>query len=151
LAPDSPWSPWWRTTDKVAKDIASLAKLRSSDIIYDLGCGDARHLITFAKQYKIKCVGIEIDPLRYFIARQRVKRNKLDKRITIIKANFNTINISNATVVYVYLIPKVLRKIQPKLKRELKKGSKVISYRYKIAGLKLESYDKSNKLYFYKI
>jgi predicted RNA methylase len=149
--PDSPWSPWWKTTAAVAHVVVRLAKLTNKDIIFELGCGDAEHLIVFAKKYKIRCVGVEIDPLRYLIAKWNVRRNRLDKKITIRKGNLYDCDISTATVIYVYLLPRVLKKLLPIFKKQLKPGTKIISYRYKIEGLKQIGFDEKNIIYVYKV
>lgn len=146
--PDSPWAPWWRTNKKTARAINRLAKVGKDDIVYDLGCGDGTALITATKEFGAKGVGIEIDPVRYFIAKNRVKFNKLNSRIEITKKNFFDVDISDATVIFVYLVPKALGRLLPKFKKELKKGTRIVSYRYKI-NLPLEKYDKENDIRLY--
>ena len=71
--PDSPWAPWWRTTKTTARHMCSLAKIGKKDIIYDLGSGDGTALITAAKEFGAKGVGIEIDPLRVFISKLLIR------------------------------------------------------------------------------
>jgi len=146
--PDSPWAPWWRTNKKTAQAICRLAKVGKSDIVYDLGCGDGTALITAAKEFGAKGVGIEIDPVRHFIAKNRVRLSKLSSCIEVKKKNFFDVDISKATVIFVYLVPKALGKLLPKFKKELKKGTRIISYRYKI-NLPLEKYDKENAIRLY--
>lgn len=148
--PDSPWAPWWRTNKKTAYTMCRLAKINKSDIVYDLGSGDGTALIVAAKEFGAKGVGIEIDPLRYFFSKVKCKINGLDKKVKIIKRNFYDVNISSASVVFVYLVPRVLEKLKPKLLKELKPGTVIVSYRYKI-NLPLLRYDKENDIYLYKI
>src|SRR6185437_10432417 len=71
--PDSPWSPWWRTTPRLARIECNLAKVKKGDVIYDLGCGEGTALIVAAKEYGATGVGIEIDPFRAFISKIKVK------------------------------------------------------------------------------
>jgi len=146
--PDSPWAPWWRTNKKTARAMCMLAKVGKDDIVYDLGCGDGTALITAAKEFGAKGVGIEIDPVRYFIAKNRVKVSKLNSSIEIIKKNFFDVDISKASVVFVYLVPKALGRLLPKFKKELKKGTRIVSYRYEI-NLPLKKYDKENSIRLY--
>lgn len=146
--PDSPWSPWWRTNKKVAGAICKLAKVGKKDTVYDLGCGDGTALIVASKEFGAKGVGIEIDPVRYFIAKTRVRVNKLNSSIEIVKKNFFDVDISEASVIFVYLVPKALSRLLPKLKKELSSGTRIVSYRYEI-NLPLVKYDKENKLRMY--
>lgn len=149
--PDSPWSPWWKTNQEAGKVVIKLAAITSKDTIYELGSGDCEFLLLAAKQTHAKCVGIEIDPLRHVIAKTRVKLSGLDSKITLKRKNFYDEDVSPATVVYVYLLPRVVKKLTPKFKKELKKGTRIISYRYTIPDLKLIKEDKKHKLYLYSI
>jgi SAM-dependent methyltransferase len=148
--PDSPWAPWWRTDKKTARIMCKLAKINRKDIVYDLGCGDGTALNVAAKEFNAKGVGIEIDPLRYVFSKVRFKISGLNKKVNIIKDNFYNVNISNATIVFVYLVPRVLEKLKPKFTRELRSGAIIVSYKYKI-NLPLLVYDKINDIYLYKI
>lgn len=148
--PDSPWTPWWSTNKKVARAMCKLARVNKKDIAYDLGSGTGTALIVAACEFGANGVGIEIDPLRYLFSKTRVKINGLNRKIKIIKKNFYDVNISKASVVFVYLVPRVLEKLKSKFLRELKPGTRIISYRYKI-NLPLKSYDKKNDIYLYKI
>lgn len=146
--PDSPWAPWWRTSAKTAKALYKLAKIKKSDMVYDLGCGDGTALITGFKEYGIKGIGVEIDPLRYLISKMRVKLNGAEKNIKIERNNLFNTSIKNADLIIVYLVPKALDKLLPKFKKELKKGTKIVSYVYEIK-LPLKEYDENNKLRLY--
>lgn len=148
--PDSPWSPWWRTNKKVARAMCRLAKLTKNDIVYDLGSGDGTALIAAAKEFGTRGVGIEIDPLRFLISSLLLHSNRLADKIKIVRKNFYDINISEASVVFVYLVPRVLKRLKPKFLKELRPGTRIISYRYKI-NLPLLHYDKTNSIYLYKM
>lgn len=146
--PDSPWAPWWRTNKKTARAICKLVGAKTGDIIYDLGCGDAEVLITAAKKFDVKGIGIEIDPLRFLIAKFRVKSAGVSSKVKIKRANFFKEDISSASVVIVYLVPATLKKLMPKFKK-LKKGTRIVSYRYDIEGLKIKEKDKRSSLRLY--
>jgi SAM-dependent methyltransferase len=148
--PDSPWAPWWRTNKTVARAMCRLAKISCKDTVYDLGCGDGMALSIAAREFGANGVGIEIDPLRYLFSKIRFKVSKLGKKVKIIKDNFNNVDISKASVIFVYLVPRALERLRPKLLKELKKGTLLASYRYKI-NLPLASYDKKNNVYLYEI
>lgn len=148
--PDSPWAPWWKTNKKVARAMCVLARINKNDLIYDLGSGTGTALLVAGKEFGARGVGIEIDPLRYLFSKIRFKLSGLDKKVKIVKNNFYVVNISKASVVFVYLVPRVLEKLKSKFLKELKPGSLIVSYRYKI-NLPLLSSDKENELYLYKI
>ncbi len=153
--PDSPWSPWWRTSGKKAVAGMRLAEISEEDLVYELGSGDATFLVVVSKKTGAKGLGIEIDPSRHLTAWLNVRKNGLKDKITLLKGNFFDTNISPATIVFVYLVPRVLEKLRPKLTKELKKGTKVISYKYKfpgnIKGLKFVKEDKVSGMYLYKV
>src|SRR5437868_4583038 len=86
--PDSPWAPWWQTPKKVARQMCHLTKVGKSSVVYDLGCGTGHALIVAAKEFGAKGIGIEIDPLRYLIAKFNVKRFGVSQKITIVKEDF---------------------------------------------------------------
>ncbi len=147
--PDSPWAPWWRTNTKTAKAICKLANINNKDIVYDLGCGDAEVLLQAAKR-GARGVGIEIDPLRVFVAKVRVFINNFNDKISIKRDNFFNQDISDATVIIVYLVPKTLDRLKTKFLKELKPGVRIVSYKYEI-DLPLIADDKRNDIKVYKI
>jgi ribosomal protein L11 methylase PrmA len=148
--PDSPWAPWWRTDKETALAICGLAKITSSDVIYDLGCGEAELLITAAKEYGAKGVGVEIDAIRIVTAKLRVFKNRVNNLIQIKSGNFFKQDLSKATVINLYLVPKTLEKLKPKFLKELSPGTRIVSYRYEMSLLKVKE-DKKRKLFLYKI
>ncbi len=148
--PNSPWAPWWRTNRKTARAICKLAEISKNDIVYDLGCGDGTFIITAAKEFKAEAIGVEIDPSRFLISKIRICLNNLSSKVKIKRKSFFNEDLSQATVVVIYLVPKTLEKLLPKFKKELKKGTRIISYKYKI-NLRLEKEDKKNNLRLYVI
>lgn len=148
--PDSPWAPWWRTNSKTARKMCRLAKINKNDVIYDLGSGDATALLVANREFGAKGVGIEIDPLRVFISKIRIKINNSEKDITIIRRNFFDVDISKATVIFVYLVPKTLNKLKQKFLKELKPGTRIISFRYEM-DLPLKARNKNYKINLYEV
>lgn len=146
--PDSPWAPWWRTNKKIARAMCRMAKISKKDVVYDLGSGDGTALIVAAKEFGAKGVGIEIDLLRAFVSSMLLRSNRLSDEVKIKRKNFFDVDISDASVIFVYLVPKALRRLLPKFKRELKRGTRIVSYRYKI-NLPLKEYDKENEIRMY--
>lgn len=136
--PDSPWAPWWRTSDETIRKAFKLAKVTSSDTVYDLGSGDGRSLIIAAKEFGARAIGIEIDPLRFWISQLLVLFKGLSNKVEIRKENFLKSDISDATVVFVYLVPKALERLRPRLIK-LKKGTRIVSINYEIDLPKADS------------
>ena len=147
--PDSPWAPWWRTNSKTAKAICELAEIKKDDVVYDLGCGDGEVLIAAGKLGAMG-VGIEIEPSRVMIAKLRVLKNGLKDKIQIKRKNFFEEDLSKASIIIVYLVPKTLEKLLPKFKRELKKGTRIVSFKYDI-NMSIKKEDKKNSLRLYTI
>jgi 16S rRNA A1518/A1519 N6-dimethyltransferase RsmA/KsgA/DIM1 with predicted DNA glycosylase/AP lyase activity len=148
--PDSPWAPWWRTNEKTANAICKLAKINKNDVVYDLGCGDGVLVNVAAKKFGAKAVGIEIDLSRYIFARIRTSLNGLSKQVKFKRNNFFKEPLSGATIIVVYLVPKTLEKLKTKFLKELKPGTKIVSFRYKI-DLPLVARDNKNDIRVYKI
>ncbi len=109
--------------------IQDFADVDKDDVIYDLGSGDGRVLEVFAKK-GIKCVGVEQDRILNNLARKRLKKYN---NVKIIQGNIFDQNLSEATVIIAYLSKFVTRRLQKKIKKECKKGTKIIlvSYRFK--------------------
>ena len=107
-------------------------------------------VITAAKDFGAQSVGIEIDPIRVIVSKIMVRVFGVQNKVRIVKSNFFDQNLKQANVVFAYLVPRALERLLPKLKKELKPGTKIISYRYK-TNLKLIEEDKKNNLYLYKI
>lgn len=146
--PDSPWSPWWRTNKIVATKACKLADISKKDTVYELGSGDGEFILTAATEFHSKkAIGIEIDHTRFLIASLKKRIRGVDNAF-FIRKDFKQVNLSGANVVYLYLVPAVIERILPKLKKELKPGTRVISYRYKMP---LPNGKKVDELYLYKI
>lgn len=148
--PDSPWSPWWRTSPKVARIQCTLAKIRKGDVVYDLGSGEGVALMIAAKEFGAIGVGVEIDPFRVFTSKLSIKAAGLSDRLKIYRKNFFDVDISDATVVIMYLIPKTLARLRPKLLKELKPGTRIVTFVYQI-DLPLIAKDEKNEVYVYEI
>ncbi|HSW47449.1 MAG TPA: 50S ribosomal protein L11 methyltransferase [Candidatus Saccharimonadales bacterium] len=147
--PDSPWSPWWRTSKRIAKIMCKLAKISKQDVIYDLGSGEGLALLTAAK-LGASGVGIEIDPIRVFISKMLFKFNGVDLKIKVLRKNFFDVDLSKSTVIFAYLVPKTLARLKPKFLKELKPGTRIVTFVYKI-DLPLIAEDKKNEIYVYEI
>ncbi len=129
---------------------AKLLELHEGMLVYDLGSGTGDVVIQLAKDYKVRCVGIEVDPLKAWITRLRIlKAQKLKNSIEIRRTNFLNANISEADAVYVFLSggTRIMRNLETKLATELKSGARVASYVHSFPGLKPVSISGDIKVY----
>ncbi len=146
--PDSPWSPRWRTSRKIARAAFRLSKLKKGQTVFELGSGEATALVVAASEFGAKGVGIEIDPLRFYISKMMIKNHGLSGEVKLKRENFFDTSLKDADLVYVYLVTKALNKLIPKFKKELKKGTPIVSYKYKM-DLPIKGEDKKNELRLY--
>ena len=107
--PDSPWAPWWRTSKDVARAQCKLAKIKKRDLIYDLGSGDGTALMIAAKEFGASGVGIEIDLIKIFCVKTSFKTSwSFRQRLKLKEEEFFQVNLKEADVIFVYLVPKTL-------------------------------------------
>ncbi|MGB6300503.1 MAG: class I SAM-dependent methyltransferase [Rivularia sp. (in: cyanobacteria)] len=112
---------------EIVEAILKLAKINSQDILYDLGSGDGRILITAAKKYGSRGVGIDIDPQRIVQARHQALKNGVSKQLEFYQQNLFSSNFAEATVIFIYLLPHLNLRLRPQLWKQLKPGTKIIS------------------------
>lgn len=129
--------------------MCDLAQISNKDFIYDLGSGDGQALIT-AAHLGAKGVGVEIDPLRVFISRTWIRLSGLSDSLKITRKNFFEVDLKDATVVFAYLVPKTLAKLKPKFLKELKPGTKIITFVYKL-DLPMIASDTKNEVYVFEV
>ena len=122
--PDVPYVP---TPQEVVDEMLKLANIQKGDILYDLGCGDGRIVITAAKEYGIEAAGIDIDPERIEESNQNAAKAGVSNKVKFIEADLFAADISRASVVTLYLLHSVNLKLKPKLLKELKPGTRVVS------------------------
>jgi tRNA G37 N-methylase Trm5 len=123
------------TPQEVVEKMLELAKVGKDDVVYDLGCGDGRIVVTAAKKYGCKAVGYDIDPKRVKQSRANVKKNKVEKLVTIKQADIFTLDLSGANVITLYLLASLNVKLIPQLEK-LKPGSRIVSHAFDMKGVK---------------
>lgn len=123
------------TPQEVVDKMLELAEVKKGDIVYDLGCGDGRIVVTAAKKFGVKAYGFDINPERVKESLDNVKTNKVDHLVTIKEADIFELDLSEATVVTLYLLPDLNVKLMPQL-RKLKPGSRIVSHDFDMRGAK---------------
>lgn len=141
------------TPEAVVEAMLQVANVGKNDIVYDLGCGDGRIPVTAAKKYGATGVGIDIDPQRIKEAKENVAKNNVGDKVTIVQGDLFEQDLSKATVVTLYLLPSLNVKLMPKLMRELKPGTRVVSHAFDMGDWKPEKEldVEGRKVYFWTI
>ena len=116
----------------VVDAMLDLAHVTAADVVYDLGSGDGRIPITAAQRYGARGVGIEIDPLLVRVAADRLAKAGVGDRVRFVNQDLFEADISEATVVTLFLLPRVNGQLAPKLRRELRPGARIVSHQYTI-------------------
>lgn len=141
---------WVPTPQMIVNKMLKIAKVNKSDTVYDLGSGDGKIVLSSA-EFGAKSIGVEIDPIRVLISRVKIKLAGLTKLVRIVQKNIFEVNVKEADVVTLFLLPKTMEKLENKLRRELRKGARVVSYRYVFKDWKPVKVDEENKIYLYKV
>jgi len=125
--PDIFWVP---TPQEVVDAMLKLANVTKDDVVYDLGCGDGRIVVTAARIYGARGVGIDIDPQRVRESRDAAAKAGVSDLVRIVEGDLFTTPIGEATVVTLYLLTSLNQKLIPKLNAELKPGTRIVSYSF---------------------
>ena len=118
------------TRQAVANAMLALAHVTADDVVYDLGSGDGRIVILAAQRYGARGVGIEIDPKLVALSRQLAIEGGVADRVRFIEGDMFTSDISPATVVTLYLSTTINAELEPKLRRELRPGARIVSQQF---------------------
>jgi Cyclopropane fatty acid synthase and related methyltransferases len=137
-APRVPDVPYVPTSQKVVDAMLKLAKVGKTDIVYDLGCGDGRIVITAAKNYGARGVGVDINPERIREANANARQAGVTNKVKFIEGDLFEQDFSEATVVTLYLLPQVNLKLRPKLLDQLKPGTRIVSHAFDMGDWKPE-------------
>jgi SAM-dependent methyltransferase len=128
-APDAPFVP---TPLPVVERMLELAKVSRDDVVFDLGSGDGRMVIKAAQRYGARGVGVEINPVWVLYARRDAEQAGVTDRVTFRIEDLFTIDLRDATVVTLYLLPWMNRKLAPRFHAELRPGTRIVSHMYGI-------------------
>lgn len=118
------------TPPPVVDEMLQLADVQANDVIYDLGSGDGRIVITAAEEFGASGVGIDIDPERVQQARQNARRADVTDLVEFRQADLFESDFSEATIVTLYLLPELNVKLRPKLLTELEPGTRIVSHAF---------------------
>ncbi len=128
--PDTPYAPFVPTPDVVVDEMLELAAVSARDVVYDLGSGDGRIVIAAARRFGARGVGIEIDPDLVRDATERAEQAGVAHLVRFLHGDLFAADLHEATVVTLYLLPEVNRRLLPKLLVELRPGTRIVSRNY---------------------
>ncbi len=147
---DVPYEP---TTYGIAEAMLSMADVTSKDVVYDLGCGDGRIVIMAAKERGARGVGVDLDPERIRESKRNARAAGVTDRVTFFVKNLFDTDISDATVMMLYLWPEVNLKVRPKLLKELRPGTRVVSHSHTMGDWEADAVQtvEGHKIHFFVI
>ena len=135
-APASPQAPlrepdviYVPTPDYVVEAMLKMANVTASDVVYDLGSGDGRIPITAAQKYGARAIGIDINPQRIKEANENLAKAGVGDKVKFLNQDLFETDLSEATVITLYLLPSLNQKLMPKLK-QLKPGTRIVSHSF---------------------
>ena len=120
--------PYVPTPEPVVNAMLKLAQVRRGDVLYDLGSGDGRIVIAAAKRYGVRGTGVDIDPQRIREANDNARKAGVAGRVRFLNQDLFAIDFSEATVVTLYLLPRINLQLRPKLLAELRPGTRIVSH-----------------------
>ncbi len=123
------------TPQAVVDVMLRMAELRPDDVVYDLGCGDGRIVVTAAKLHGVKAIGYDIDPERVREARANVRAAGVEHLVRIEQADVFTLDLTGATVITLYLLPQLNVRLMPQLAK-LRPGARILSHNFDMRGAK---------------
>ncbi len=124
--------PYISTPQPVVDAMLRLASVRRDDVVYDLGCGDGRIVISAARDFGARGVGIDLDPRRIEDANAAARSAGVSGRVRFAVQNLFSTDFSEATVVMLYLLPELNAKLLPKIRSELRPGARVVSHQFRM-------------------
>ena len=128
--------PYVPTPQEVVERMLDLAQVKKGDVVYDLGSGDGRIVVTAAKKYGVKAIGFEIDPERIKESAENIKKAGVGDLVEIRQQDIRTVDLSPATVLTMYLLPEVNLMIRPNIWKQMKTGSRVVSHDFDMGDWK---------------
>lgn len=127
------------TPQPVVIEMLKTANVTKDDVLYDLGCGDGRIVITAAQMFGASGIGVDIDPALIGLSNKNAEKAGVAGRVKFIQGDLFQTNLSRATVVSLYLTPELNVKLRPKFFRELKAGTRIVSHDFDMGDWKPDS------------
>lgn len=133
------------TPNDVVVRMLEMANVQKDDLLYDLGCGDGRIVVTAAKRYGCRAVGFDVDPRRIRESLDNVAKNNVGDLVTIEKKDIFALDLSDANVITLYLLPSLNVRLIPQLEK-LRPGSRIVSHDFNMKGVKPDQVVRMNSV-----
>jgi len=147
-------APYVPTKNKEIDVLLEEAKLKKGQLFFDLGCGDGRVVRIATERYGVRGIGYDVNPVLVRYARFLAKIKKV-KGVQFFRKNIFDVDLKEVDVIYIFLMPKLMAKFLPKMKKELRKNTLIISHGFKVEGLEKKLFKKLDRkpfpTYFYRI
>jgi ribosomal protein L11 methylase PrmA len=130
--------PYVPTPQNVVDAMLDLGGAKQTDVVYDLGCGDGRIVVTAAQKFRARGTGIDINPVRIKEAQENARKGGVADRVRFLEQNLFDANVSEATLVTLYLLPDVNMRLRPILLKQLKTGSRIVSHAFDMGDWKAD-------------
>lgn len=142
---------YYPTSKKEINKIVELLRLEEGSELYDLGSGFGGIIISISEKYDFHCVGVEIDPLKCWWMNLRIRVKKLEDKVSVIRGNLLSTDLKDADGIFIFLSngTKIMHRLQEKILRETKPGTRIVSYIHPFDSWKPEKVD--GKLYLYSV
>ncbi len=147
--------PYVPTPLEVIREMLKVAELKPGETLLDPGCGDGRVLVIAAKEFGARAIGIEIRRDLLEKAIKNIIENEVEDRVLIIQGSFYEIRFPPVDVVFLYLLTSVNERLRPKMEKELKPGTRVVSHDFEVTGwtplkvLQVKNSGRSHRVYYY--
>lgn len=125
------------TPHDVVSKMLEMAKVTKDDVVYDLGCGDGRFIVTAAKKTGCKGRGYDLDPARVAESKENAKKAKVESRVEIFQQDIFEVDLTPASVITLYLLPRLNQQLIPQLEK-MKAGTRIVCHDFEIPGIKSE-------------
>lgn len=116
----------------VVEKMLEMARVKKDDVVFDLGCGDGRIVVTAAKKFGSKGVGVDIDPARIQDSLATMRKAEVSKDLVDIRQGdaLKVKDLEKATVIMLYMLPEFMEKLEPQIKKRLKPGTRIVAHDY---------------------
>jgi precorrin-6B methylase 2 len=144
-------APWARTSLEKVDRMLQLADVQPGETVVDLGAGDGRIVIRAARRFGARAIGVEVDPLRWWIANLAIRALGLRGRARVVRGNMFAYDLGEADVVTLYLLQGTNQQLRPHLEEGLRPGARVVSHAFPVEGWTPLVVDREQRLYLYEI
>ncbi|MBN2322848.1 MAG: class I SAM-dependent methyltransferase [Spirochaetes bacterium] len=125
--PQKRGAPYWPSSKQKVRRMLAMAEIKRGEVVYDLGCGDGRIIVAAARRFGARAVGVEIEPFRFLWCQLLITVLGLRKKVRVIRQDLFAVELDDADVVVCYLLQRTNDRLEEKLVRELKPGTRIVS------------------------